>query len=342
MTSEKVIHTKNSEETFKLGQKIAKDLKGGEVIALHGDLGSGKTVFAQGVAYGLGLRSRITSPTFLIIKHYPVSDHPVTDLYHADLYRISSTREVQEIGLPDMVSNSHAVTVIEWPEKMAAFLSENTMHITFLHDGEDNRLIIEGALETYIRKAADALRGGGIVIFPTDTAFGIGCRIDDGAAVEKLFTLRDRPLNKPTPVLFDGIDQVREYVREIPADVREDLMEKYWPGALTIVLRANTEKVTGLVRGGSATIGVRIPNNEITHSIIKEVGVPIIGTSANFHGKDTPYRFGDLDPKLCEMVDYVVPGVCALKKESTVIDCTVIPWKIFRDGAMLVSIEHRA
>ena len=65
MTSEKVIHTKNSEETFKLGQKIAKDLKGGEVIALHGDLGSGKTVFAQGVAYGLGLRSRITSPTFL-------------------------------------------------------------------------------------------------------------------------------------------------------------------------------------------------------------------------------------------------------------------------------------
>jgi tRNA threonylcarbamoyl adenosine modification protein (Sua5/YciO/YrdC/YwlC family)/tRNA threonylcarbamoyl adenosine modification protein YjeE len=339
MISPRVEVTKSSQETFDLGVAMAKTLKGGEVIALHGDLGSGKTVFAQGVGYGLGITQKITSPTFLIIKQYPVQNHQVTMMYHADLYRTGDIREIREIGLLDMMSEQNCVTVIEWPEKMAELLPEKTIHKTFLYDGEDNRLVVDGTHSRYIKQAVEVLKVGGIVIFPTDTAFGIGCRVDSQASVKKLFELGQRPLTKATPVLFDSIDQVSSYVNEISKDVREDLMGKYWPGALTIVLDAQTKKVNSLVLGGGTTIAARIPGNEVIQSIIKGVGVPIIGTSANFNGKLTPYRYGDLDPRLCELVDYVVPGVCELKKESTVIDCTGKPWKVLRQGAIVVSIN---
>ena len=97
-----------------------------------------------------------------------------------------------------------------------------------------------------LEQAIDVLKQGGIIIYPTDTAFGIGCRIDDSNAVQKLFTIRKRPLNNPTPVLFDSVDLVRKYVKEIPENAQE-LMDTYWPGALTLVLGAKTDSVNSLV-----------------------------------------------------------------------------------------------
>lgn len=189
-----------------------------------------------------------------------------------------------------------------------------------------------------IKKTVGILKKGGIVIFPTDTAYGIGCRIDDEKAVGRLFKIRKRPITKATPVLADSLEMAKKYLEEIPQDVKEKLIKPYWPGALTIILDCNRVKVPKLVRGGGNTLGVRIPNHEVLRTIIRELGVPILGPSANFHGKKTPFRFEDLDPKLISLVDYVLKGtVSIVKNVSTVIDCSKKPWKIVREGVVKIN-----
>lgn len=183
-------------------------------------------------------------------------------------------------------------------------------------------------------EAIKILRQGGIIIFPTDTAFAIGCRMDDEKAVEKLFRLRKRPATQAAPVLVDGFDMAQQYLKPIPKEVKEKLMDRYWPGALTIILPCLKEKVSVLVRGGSDNLGVRMPNHPVTLEIIKKVGVPVLGPSANFHGLKTPFTFQDLDKNLVKLVDYVLQGECTVKQPSTVIDCSIKPWKIRREGAV--------
>ena len=189
-------------------------------------------------------------------------------------------------------------------------------------------------MEYKIEKAIEVLRQGGIVIFPTDTAFGIGCRMDNENSVKKLFSLRKRPQNQATPVLFSSIEMMKDYLLDIPKEIKEELMDKYWPGALTLVLPCKTDKVFNLIRGNSNNIGVRVPGNDDLLSIIKNLGVGILGPSANFHGEKTPYNFKDLDSELISLVDFVVEGKCKLKKPSTVIDCSIKPWQIIREGAI--------
>ncbi|HZQ29767.1 MAG TPA: L-threonylcarbamoyladenylate synthase [Patescibacteria group bacterium] len=188
-----------------------------------------------------------------------------------------------------------------------------------------------------LQTAIKILNDGGIIIFPTDTAFGIGCRIDKDETIKRLFNIRKRPVNQATPVLVSSIEMAKEYVEEIPNDV-QNLMKLYWPGALTIVLPCKTEKVPELVRGGGSTIGIRVPNHETTIELIKGVGVPILGPSANFHGEDTPYSVQQLNSELVKLVDFVLPGETKLKQASTVIDCSQNPWKILREGAVKIDL----
>lgn len=189
-------------------------------------------------------------------------------------------------------------------------------------------------MNEYINKAIKVLKQGGIVIFPTDTVFGIGCRVDNQKAIERLFAIRRRPQTQPMSILVDTVTMAKKYVADIPKEVVDILIEPYWPGALTIILRCNRVNVPLLVRGGGKTVGVRIPNHSITRALIRGTGVGILGPSANFHGANTPYRFEDLDPELIKLVDYVLPGDCPLGKASTVIDCSKKHWKIVRQGAI--------
>ncbi len=186
------------------------------------------------------------------------------------------------------------------------------------------------------KQAIEILKEGGIIIYPTDTAYGVGCRIDKEESVKRLFSLRRRPLNMATPVLFSSVEQVRKYVVSIPEDVEENLVKKFWPGALTIILSAKIEKIPELVRGGGKTVGVRIPDHEVALTLITGVGIPLIGTSANFHGVQTPYAIEDLSPEFISLTDGVVAGICSKKKESTVIDCSVTPWEVRRQGAIII------
>lgn len=191
-------------------------------------------------------------------------------------------------------------------------------------------------MEEKIQEAVDVLNQGGLVIFPTDTAFGIGCRIDKPDAVRRLFTLRKRPDTQATPVLVSGVEMAESYFASVPDAIKKNLIDRYWPGALTIVLPCKKEKVPELVRGKGENLGVRMPNHATALSLINRVGVPLLGPSANFHGEKTPYTIAELDKELVKLVDFVIEGECSVKEASTVIDCSVSPWKILRQGAIRI------
>lgn len=187
-----------------------------------------------------------------------------------------------------------------------------------------------------IQQAITIVRKGGIIIYPTDTAYGIGCRIDNPAAVDRLFELRKRPVTQAMPILVDSIDMALTYF-DMPSDIVRRLMKNYWPGALTIVYQCKKELIYSPIRAGANTVGIRMPDHNAMLEIIKEVGVPILGSSANFHGEKTPYSPGDLDPELVKLVDYVVEGECSVGQASTVVDCSVNPYVIIRQGAVQLS-----
>lgn len=185
----------------------------------------------------------------------------------------------------------------------------------------------------YIQTATEIVKKGGIIIFPTDTAFGIGCRIDDRMAVDKLFRLRRRPGTQAMPVLVSSPEMAITYLTS-PSDIVRRFMKQYWPGGLTIIDTCKKNLVYSPIRGGGETVGLRMPNHPTILKIIEGVGAPVLGPSANFHGDSTPYSAEDLNPELIKLVDYVVPGKCSVKQASTVVDCSVTPYKIIRQGAV--------
>ncbi|MDP1721755.1 MAG: L-threonylcarbamoyladenylate synthase [Candidatus Gottesmanbacteria bacterium] len=186
-----------------------------------------------------------------------------------------------------------------------------------------------------IKQAIQVLKEGGIIMYPTDTAFGIGCRMDDVKAVDRLFKLRKRPRTQATPVLVASKAMALAYYLD-PSEIVRHLMKTYWPGALTIIAGCKENLVYSPIRGSGKNIGLRMPNHETALELIRGVGVPILGPSANFHGSPTPYCYEDLDLELIKLVDYVVPGVCSIGNASTVVDCSTGTIRIIRQGVVLL------
>lgn len=178
-----------------------------------------------------------------------------------------------------------------------------------------------------LKKAISILKSGGVVIFPTDTVYGIGCVYNNTRAVKRIYTIKGRDKSQPFPVLVSEIGQV-EKIAEI-SDYAKDLMKKHWPGGLTIILR-----VFDLAKAWKS-VGFRQPDSDIVKAITKEVG-PIIGTSANFHNQPTPKSYNELDPKFTKLADFVIKGECKLGEQSTVVDATVDPPKVLRQGAVRI------
>jgi L-threonylcarbamoyladenylate synthase len=200
-------------------------------------------------------------------------------------------------------------------------------------------------MDKHIQHAIEIVKDGGIIIFPTDTAFGIGCRIDKPKSVDRLFRIRRRPMTQAMPILVDSTDVALTYL-DSPSDIVRRFMTTYWPGALTIVSRCKKELIYSPIRAGGNTVGLRMPNHSTILTIIKGVGVPVLGSSANFHGDPTPFSNEDLNPQLTALVDYVVPactriagrpGECTVKQASTVVDCSLTPYKIIRQGAVCLT-----
>lgn len=185
-----------------------------------------------------------------------------------------------------------------------------------------------------IEHAAKILKRGGVIIFPTDTVCGIGCDATNEAAVRKLFSLKRRNSMKATPILVDSVAMAKKYVANLPEEVEKKLMQKYWPGALTIVLPCKKEKIPSLVRGNGNTIGIRMPNDKTVLLLITALGVPLIGTSANISGEATPKNTKDIISALREKVDMILEGESFGGASSTVVDVSVHPWKVIRQGSI--------
>ncbi|HTX86787.1 MAG TPA: tRNA (adenosine(37)-N6)-threonylcarbamoyltransferase complex ATPase subunit type 1 TsaE [Candidatus Nanoarchaeia archaeon] len=137
------IITHSEKETIALAKKIAKKAKGGEVYALSGELGAGKTVFARGFASGLGIKRNINSPTFVLMKIYPVRKHPaIRHLCHIDAYRLKSAKDLEAIGAADYLGRKDSVCLVEWPEKIKKLLPEKVNSLKLKHLAEDQREIV--------------------------------------------------------------------------------------------------------------------------------------------------------------------------------------------------------
>lgn len=131
--------TKTSDETQKLGRDFAKNIKAGDIIALHGELGSGKTTFTQGLAKGLGIKHRIISPTFIIVRTHTVNKGQIFS--HIDLYRIGTEEDLEELGIKEILENLANIIVIEWSEKLGSLLPRKRWDVRFEYVDENKRKI---------------------------------------------------------------------------------------------------------------------------------------------------------------------------------------------------------
>jgi tRNA threonylcarbamoyladenosine biosynthesis protein TsaE len=139
--SEKVLILKSSTETKHFAKKFAKKLKPGDVLALFGSLGAGKTTFIQGLAQGLGFKGRVFSPTFIFVRPYKIEGPSIKTLYHIDLYRLERSTDLRNIGIEEFLSDKEAVSAIEWPEKIEHLLPKKTIKIRIETVGESKRKI---------------------------------------------------------------------------------------------------------------------------------------------------------------------------------------------------------
>lgn len=135
---DKRVLLKNLGQAEKFAKNLSKKIEKGDVLAFYGDLGSGKTTFINFLAKSLGIKRRLISPTFVILKSYKKKDFIFN---HADLYRINSEREIVDTGLPELLSDRKSITAIEWAEKMEKYLPRNTIRIYMRYIDQDTREI---------------------------------------------------------------------------------------------------------------------------------------------------------------------------------------------------------
>jgi len=143
------IITKNEQETKKAAGLLAQEIikkplktKGAIIIGLEGELGSGKTRFVQGFARGLGIRQRLTSPTFVILRRHAISDKQYANLYHIDCYRLGKSKELLDLDFKEITNNPQNIIIIEWAERVRKILSKGTIWIRFEIMSEKKRRIV--------------------------------------------------------------------------------------------------------------------------------------------------------------------------------------------------------
>ena len=136
----KKIITNSEKQTINLGKKIARQIRPGAVLGLVGELGAGKTQFVKGLAQGLGIKKHITSPTFVLIKNYPLpaSRQGINNLIHIDCYRLSGWRALVDLGWHELIHNPHNIIVVEWADNIQEIMPQQTRWIKFIATQKEN------------------------------------------------------------------------------------------------------------------------------------------------------------------------------------------------------------
>ena len=190
--------------------------------------------------------------------------------------------------------------------------------------------------ESELNKIKEILDNDGVIIFPTDTVYGIACNCFSEKAIKKVFDIKKRPENKPINVLSNNLDKIKLVIRNIN-EKEEFLINKYMPGALTIILDKN-EKVSDILTAGLDTIGVRIPKNNISLRILENVSYPLATTSANISGDSAGIKISDFLKEFDGVVDAIIDGgETDLKVASTIVRVeSDNKLKIIREGTLKI------
>ncbi|KAF0133161.1 MAG: tRNA threonylcarbamoyladenosine biosynthesis protein [Candidatus Saganbacteria bacterium] len=174
-----------------------------------------------------------------------------------------------------------------------------------------------------IKIACEIIKSGGIIIFPTETVYGIGASALNKSAIKKIYKIKGRSFDKPLQVLISDKKQIAEFAKEISTSAQE-LIKKYWPGSLTLVLKKRGSR--------NNTVGLRMPDHKFILKLIKETG-PLAATSANISGKPAPINAKEVNITADLLID---GGKCKQGLASTVIDATAEKLIVLRNGSIKI------
>ncbi len=184
-----------------------------------------------------------------------------------------------------------------------------------------------------LQQACEILRRGGLVAFPTDTLYALGANALDPAAIERVLTVKGRHHGKPLSVLVPSVEAAAALAAILP-DGAQALMRAFWPGALTVVVRASA-KIPSILTAATGTVGLRMPAGAVARALLTAFAGPVIGTSANKTGAADPADAKTVQKAIGGQIDLVLDGGrVTLGVPSTVIDCTAEPARILREGAV--------
>lgn len=188
-----------------------------------------------------------------------------------------------------------------------------------------------------IHAAVKALNRGGVIIFPTDTVYGVGCKIDHIIAIEKIYNIKARPLDRPLQILLSDVADCDRYAASI-SDYARRLMEAWMPGGITLLFQA-VEGLPARLVGANHTVGLRVPDAPDLQGMIAQIGGTLAATSANLSGGKSPWSVEEIPKEILSQVDYVLDaGVLPSCPASTVLDCTGSRPRLVREGA--ISMEQ--
>ena len=184
-----------------------------------------------------------------------------------------------------------------------------------------------------INLAATVLRDGGLVVFPTETVYGIGALADSKFGAQEIFEVKVRPLDKPLPWLVESEDALDTFGIDVP-DYAHNLAHAFWPGPLTLIVKAS-DRVGRDFRAPDGTVALRSPDHEVVIELLQAAGGPIIATSANTSGSPAPGTFDDVEVRIVQAADLSLDGgETQHQRASTVVDCTGDAAVVIREGAI--------
>ncbi|MBU3143150.1 L-threonylcarbamoyladenylate synthase [Clostridium sp. CF012] len=190
--------------------------------------------------------------------------------------------------------------------------------------------------QSIIDEAGLVIAEGGLVVFPTETVYGLGANALDEIAVEKIFKAKGRPQDNPLIVHVSDFN-IDPLVKEIPHIARE-IMNKYWPGPITLIF-SKSDLIPSITSAGLNTVGIRMPSNIIAKKLIEAAGTPIAAPSANISGRPSPTEVESCIEDLSGKIDYILGGdKSKVGLESTIVDCTCTPLCILRPGAITIEM----
>jgi L-threonylcarbamoyladenylate synthase len=188
-----------------------------------------------------------------------------------------------------------------------------------------------------VEKAVSILLQGGLVAFPTDTLYALGAHSFIDAAVQRVYEVKGRPIDMALPLLLSNTFDMEKVAVNI-SQTAWDMAERFWPGALTMLLHKGPS-VSSVVTAGKETVAVRVPNHHLALKLIEATGTPLTGTSANSFGGSDPVTAPQVRRQLGEGVSMILDdGICPLEGASTIVDMTSDTPRIVRSGAIPASL----